>query len=152
MVRVHPGEPGQRLFFCIACLQRAPSPADTARSDGARAAVKLAAIKDALDRAGVSARTAVSVEVGRPYEVIFDDIVGGSRAESRRRRGIPDDDESDVTETINPLAFAGGDDNDPIMDAELVGAEYDDSLPGSNTDPSDRLCRRTYTFGDSEPS
>src|SRR6476619_4084468 len=55
-------------------------------------AVKLAAIRDALDRAGLSARTAVSMEVGRrPFEVIFDDIASGSRAESRRRRGIPDD-------------------------------------------------------------
>jgi hypothetical protein len=38
------------------------------------------------------------------------------------------------------------------MDAELVRAEYDDSPPGSNIDPSDRLGRRTYTFGDSEPA
>jgi len=50
-------------------------------------AVKLAAIRDALDRAGLSAKTAVSLEVGRrPFEVIFDDIVSGSRAESRQRR------------------------------------------------------------------
>jgi hypothetical protein len=62
--------------------------------------VKLAAIRDALDRAGLSARTAVSVEVGRrPFEVIFDDIVGGSRAESRRRRGMPDDDELETPST-----------------------------------------------------
>ncbi len=48
-------------------------------------AVKLAAIRDALDRAGLSAKTAVSVEIApKPWEVIFDDITGGSRAESRR--------------------------------------------------------------------
>src|SRR6476620_8391029 len=55
-------------------------------------AVKLAAIRDALDRAGLSARSAVSLEVGRrPFEVIFDDIASGSRAESRAHRGMPDD-------------------------------------------------------------
>ena len=38
--------------------------------------VKLAAIKDALDRGGVSAKTAVSVEVGmtKPWESVFDGI------------------------------------------------------------------------------
>jgi hypothetical protein len=47
-------------------------------------AIKLAAIRDALDRAGLSARTAVSVEVGsRPFEQIFDDIAAGSRAPTR---------------------------------------------------------------------
>jgi hypothetical protein len=62
--------------------------------ENASDAVKLAAIRDALDRAGLSARTAVSVEVGRrPFEVVFDDIAAGSRAESRARRGMPDDDE-----------------------------------------------------------
>ena len=60
-------------------------------------AVKLAAIRDALDRAGLSARTAVSVEVGpRPFEVVFDDIASGSRAESRAHRGMPDDDGLDA--------------------------------------------------------
>lgn len=52
-------------------------------------AVKLAAIRDARDRAGLSARTAVSMEVGsRPFEQIFDDIVGGSRADGMACRGF----------------------------------------------------------------
>jgi hypothetical protein len=49
--------------------------------------VKLAAIRGALDRAGLSARTAISMEVGKqPFEVIFDDITSGSRTVVRASR------------------------------------------------------------------
>ena len=81
-------------------------------------AVKLAAIRDSLDRAGLSARTAVSVEVGRrPFEVIFDDITSGSRAESRAHRGLPELDDWQA-----PALFG---DADPIVGAELVEPEPD---------------------------
>lgn len=55
--------------------------------------VRLSATKDALDRGGVSAKTAVEVEVGppKPYEQILDSLAvveSGSRAEFRRSRGI----------------------------------------------------------------
>jgi hypothetical protein len=98
-------------------------------------AVKLAAIRDALDRAGLSARTAVSLEVGRrPFEVVFDDIVGGSRAESRRRRGIPDDDQLDVIERTHPIGLVSGSDTHPIVDAELAESEPDRTgLPAART-------------------
>lgn len=51
--------------------------------------VKLAAIRDALDRAGLAAKNAVEVELGppKPYEQIFDRIMvleGGSREAFRR--------------------------------------------------------------------
>jgi hypothetical protein len=93
-------------------------------------AVKLAAIRDALDRAGLSARTAVSVEVGlRPFEQVFDDISGGSRAESRRRRGVPDD---ELNEWLTP-ALAGGSDAHPIVDAELVEPEPERTAPPSSS-------------------
>jgi hypothetical protein len=117
-------------------------------------AVKLAAIRDGLDRAGLSARTAVSVEVGlRPFEQVFDAISGGSRAESRRRRGMPDDDEFNAIETINPLALVRGNDCDPTLDAELLelGPDRTD-LPSSKARRSSRASRRTYTFSDFERS
>ena len=66
-----------------------------ATDENVAASVKLAAIRDALDRAGLAARTAVSVEVGppKPYEVIFDSIEAGSRAEYRRSQRVFDDNE-----------------------------------------------------------
>jgi len=61
--------------------------------------VRLSAIKDALDRGGVSAKTAVEVDVGppKPWEQIMDgltEVVAGPRAEFRRLRGVPDDSEA----------------------------------------------------------
>jgi hypothetical protein len=61
--------------------------------DNVADSVKLAAIRDALDRAGLGAKTAVEVEVGppKPYQVILETIEAGSRAEYRRSIGRPDD-------------------------------------------------------------
>ena len=56
-------------------------------------AVKLAAVKDALDRAGLGAKTEVELST-KPYEDIMADITGIAiitRAESRARRGLPDE-------------------------------------------------------------
>jgi hypothetical protein len=51
-------------------------------------------INDALDRAGIQAKTAVDVSVtAKPYETVLDSMVemsGGSRSEHRRARGIED--------------------------------------------------------------
>jgi len=66
-----------------------------AASDKVPAYVALQAAQDALDRAGVSAKTAVDVEVKlKPYEEVMQELaVGGiaqiSRAESRAQRGLP---------------------------------------------------------------
>ena len=51
--------------------------------------VALAAIRDALDRAGLSAKQNVEIEVGptKPYEQILSRLEGGSRAQWRRNRG-----------------------------------------------------------------
>ncbi|WP_104151131.1 HGGxSTG domain-containing protein [Mycobacterium intracellulare] len=71
-------------------------------------AVKLAAIRDALDRAGLKPPAEVVLSQGetKPYEDLFDDIAGGSRAESRRARGLPD------TEDI-PAGFGAKEYNTP---------------------------------------
>ncbi len=63
-----------------------------ATDDNVADSVKLAAIRDALDRAGLAAKTAVELEVGppKPYEVILETIEAGSRAEYRRSQGIAD--------------------------------------------------------------
>ena len=122
-------------------------------------AVKLAAIRDALDRAGLSARTAVNVEVGRrPFEVIFEDITSRSRSESRASRGLPDDDGSDVMESRYPSAsvnhFGESAADLDLVDAELVEPEPDGtySPPRSNAERSSRPGRRTYTLSDFERS
>lgn len=60
----------------------------TADSDG----VKLAAIKDALDRAGLRPPAEVVLSQGetKPWEELFDGMATMSRAESRRARGVSD--------------------------------------------------------------
>jgi hypothetical protein len=67
-----------------------------ATDDHVADSVKLAAIRDALDRAGLGANSAVEVEVGplKPWEQIMSGLTGiesGSRAEFRRSRGITGD-------------------------------------------------------------
>lgn len=82
--------------------------------------VKLAALRDALDRAGLSAKTAVSVEVGpsKAYEEILTDaMTGGSRAESRAERGVESTPTPDWLAEELDAARAVDDD---VVDAEVV--------------------------------
>jgi hypothetical protein len=67
--------------------------------------VRLSAIKDALDRGGVSAKTAVEVEVGlpKPWELIMDgvtEVVAGSRDEFRRSHGTSGEFEPDFGQLL----------------------------------------------------
>ena len=64
-----------------------------ATDDNVSDSVKLAAIRDALDRAGLAAKNAVEVQVGppKPYEAILERIEAGSRTEYRRSVGRTDD-------------------------------------------------------------
>ena len=87
--------------------------------------VRLSAIKDALDRGGVSAKSAVAVEVGppKPYEQILDglDVIeSGSRAEFRRSRRVRDDFDCDppgsLADRPRALPGAGGE----PLEAEIV--------------------------------
>jgi hypothetical protein len=70
-------------------------------------AVKLAAVKDALDRAGLGAKAALELSVAepKPWEHIMGDVAGVAnitREESRARRGIAepalDDETLDIVE------------------------------------------------------
>jgi hypothetical protein len=84
--------------------------------------VALAAIRDALDRAGLGAKQAVEVGVElKPYEEMFAGIAKITRAEHRARYGQPPDD---------PPALAGrADDPAEIVDAELVEPDPAASRP-----------------------
>ena len=54
-------------------------------------AVRLAAIRDALDRAGLSGRAGVDVQIAaRPFEQIFTNAEAGSRAAYRASIGRPE--------------------------------------------------------------
>ncbi|WP_278313740.1 hypothetical protein [Lolliginicoccus levis] len=69
--------------------------------------VKLAAIKDVLDRAGVSARTAVDVNVNpEPWQQMFAELASGGRAASRAARGVPTGQVVDADWVENELALA----------------------------------------------
>jgi hypothetical protein len=60
--------------------------------NGESESVRLQAIRDALDRAGLKPTESVVLSAGneKPWEAImFDGIAGGSRAESRARRNFP---------------------------------------------------------------
>lgn len=72
--------------------------------------VNLGATNSALDRAGISKPTEVVLSQGEqaPWEQVFDGIAGGSREESRARRGLPPENES-LSET---LAFNAGYESD----------------------------------------
>jgi hypothetical protein len=82
-----------------------------AENENVPAYVALAAVQDALDRAGLKAPTQVEVDVKQPYEELLEGVavVGVARitrAESREHRGLP--------------ALAGPTDPDAPIDAEVV--------------------------------
>ena len=120
-----------------------------ALDDDAPDNIALAAIRDALDRAGLIAPKTIDVAIApQPWEQIFDDIVGGSRAESRRRRGMPVDELNEW----HTRALVGGGDAAPVVDPELVEpeAERTDLSPKLNAELSSRAGRKTYTLSDFE--
>lgn len=86
-----------------------------ATDDNVSDSVKLAAIRDALDRGGLGAKTEIELSA-KPYEQLLDNmprLQGGSRAEYRRAHGIPDDSDQRTP------ALAAGNANEPV-DAEIV--------------------------------
>jgi hypothetical protein len=115
--------------------------------------VKLAAIKDALDRSGLAAKTAVAVEVGvKPYELVFDAIVSGPRdpekflaieGESLDHDDPPDDSEITIEATGEDLLRIQQQresESDAVIDLEIEDAGYTDEImsDGSGTTTPDQ--------------
>jgi hypothetical protein len=124
--------------------------------------VKLAAIKDALDRSGLAAKNAVSVEVGisKRFERVFDSIMAGPRD---AQPALAIEDES--APAIEPNAEILGEFDDPppedeieddppriqhdwesessVIDVEIVAAQYTDEImsesPGTAYPDQDQI-------------
>ena len=117
--------------------------------------VKLAAIKDALDRSGIQAKTAVSVEVStKPFELVFDSIVAGPRDPTTppALAELPESDnaaiESESDEIVGEIDDDEIDDDLPrlqrdresadVVDVEVVDTGYTDDSPGTTTPVQDQ--------------
>lgn len=95
-----------------------------ATNDNVSDSVKLAAIKDALDRSGLGAKTEVEI-TAKPYEQIISRIEGGSREDYRRTLGGA---------SAPPLPLASADPSAPI-DAEVVENTEDGEDEGFDFSP-----------------
>ncbi|WP_133055438.1 hypothetical protein [Mycolicibacterium elephantis] len=112
--------------------------AETADSD----AVRVKATDSALDRSGLKAPTEVFLAPGapKPYEEIFEDIGGGSREESRARRGYVDSDSGSANEPagVSPSEY------ETHSDSVEYDAGYESSNEGafdaSNNPPTQGDC------------
>lgn len=99
-------------------------------------AVKLNAIRDALDRAGLGAKTEVSVEV-KPWEQLMGDIAGVatiSRAEHLAQRGRPIPDSAALAQAIDAEVVEPADESDPARGPESSGGEMRDAETGDVPD------------------
>jgi hypothetical protein len=79
--------------------------------------VKLAAIEDALDRSGLAAKNAVSVEVGlsKPFEAVFDSIVSGPRPNPAAHHALAELESPGESDVI-----VGEYDDDPLPEEEEI--------------------------------
>lgn len=79
-------------------------------------AVKLSAVKDALDRAGLGAKQAVEVEVKAPWEELLGDVAQITRAQHEAmKRG-----EYQPATLPDPPALPPAEDRADVVDAEVV--------------------------------
>lgn len=109
--------------------------------DNVSDSVKLAAIKDALDRAGLNSKTEIELSA-RPWEQIEETVVAqleirGSRADYRRSHGIADDsDDADPLAQLQAQDTAKATrDSDPYLDVAVV--DVSDSGARGHTDTRD---------------
>ena len=113
--------------------------------------VKLAAIKDALDRSGIQAKTAVTVEVStKPYELVFDRIVSGPRNETPPALAIEADslDESTDTLAIESVDEIEAEVIDPEDGDPSFGLEYSDAIMSDHpTTPDPDVSSASEPYG-----
>jgi hypothetical protein len=94
-------------------------------------AVKLAAVKDALDRAGVPAKAEVTVEL-KPWEQLIGDIVGIATGPRRGEPALVIDAEVIDAELVDPDA-EGDPDIGPKSSADALRAPDRTDLPGADS-------------------
>lgn len=115
--------------------------------------VRLAAIRDALDRAGLAApkQTDVTVEV-KPFDQLYDDVMtSGTRADYRRSIGHPDPEPEPLaieppTRPGGPRVLASHPDGQPfIIDAEPedFGGDSESAAECDDDDEGDERGRQT---------
>jgi|SRR6516165_5691186 len=104
-----------------------------ALDDNVADSVKLTAIRDALDRAGLAAKTEIEISA-RPYETIFDtmSLEGGKRDEYRRLLGIESAFECDGADLAR---YVGAPVQDDVIEAEV---DYLIPNPSSQADDDER--------------
>lgn len=104
---------------------------------------RLKATLAAIDRAGLSPKTEVELEItAKPFEAILDSLDSGSRSEFRRSRGIEGSEETPQIAPFDPLR--PDDDDDLIVEGEWLGELDDDGLGDIDDD------RELFTPGDWE--
>jgi hypothetical protein len=128
-----------------------------ATDDDVSDAVKLAAIRDALDRAGLNPKTAVEIGIGplKPYEQILDglDLESGSRRDYRRSIGRADNSDAEEPPALAERTRALEAADDTPIDAELIGgADEPDAqeFAARITGAARHLARDERTLGDDE--
>jgi len=109
-------------------------------------AVRLAAVKDALDRAGIQAKTAATVEVSvKPWETVLEGIakiVAGPRNPQQRVLESSSRDEAlDAAEVVDDVLDEAVDDD--VVEGEVIGPDDPDPSrgleildPPSDSDPT----------------
>jgi hypothetical protein len=88
-------------------------------------ATRVSAIKDLLDRGGLKAPSEVVLSPGNraPYEDVFEDIAGGSRAESRARRGLDPGGDGGLNRSASGLGVSLNDQGDKGRDDDMDSDE-----------------------------
>ncbi|MCA4755261.1 hypothetical protein [Mycolicibacterium fortuitum] len=106
-----------------------------ALDEGTSETVRLSAIRDALDRGGVTAKAELelSAKPAEPWREVLGNVTGVARvsqADSRRARGLPVEDE-------NPTPAITAADETTIVDAEVVDENPDTPTAYPTPAPTD---------------